>query len=122
MAMQSKKEKEMEDDKPRRAAPQRVKPLVINGVRYEVTLRGHLRGFKQPGGVIVAINEKTGEEVWALQVYSVQYDAAEEQDVQDVFITAISISSDKKELVITNERLEKYTVNLASRQITRIDR
>jgi outer membrane protein assembly factor BamB len=116
-----KKEVKMDDESPRRMAPKKVAPLSVNGVRYEVTLRGRSRGFTQPGGVIVAIDEKTGKEIWILQAYTVTYERDEEQDVQNVFITEIALSGNGKALLITNERGERYSVNLEDRSILKFD-
>ena len=113
--------KKMDDESPRRMAPQKAPPLSVNGIRYEVVLRAHLRGFKQSAGVIAAIEEKTGQEKWIVQVYQTYFDNDEEKDVQNVYITKIELDKKGQGLIISNERGEKYTINFEGGNIVKID-
>lgn len=113
------KEKKMDDESPRRMEPKKVPPLVWHGVRYEVVLRAHLRGFKQSGGVIAAIDEKTGKEKWIAQVYQTHYDSDEEKDVQNVYVTRLEAGA--KGIIVTNERGERYIVDLDGKNFSKID-
>lgn len=69
---------------------------------------------KQNGGYIEARDLKTNEVLWGIQVYETQTDPKLETDVQDVFITALSIDGDT--LKVSNERGEIYLVALATRK------
>jgi hypothetical protein len=112
------KETKMEDESPRRMPPKPVRPLTLDGVRYEVVLRAHLRGFKQSGGVLVAIDEKTGKEKWIVQVYSTRLDDHEETDVQIAYITQIEPATGG--VIVTNEHGERYTVDFSGKHIQQI--
>lgn len=70
---------------------------------------------RQNGGTVVAYDESTGEELWDLQVYTTDYDPDEEQDVQDVFITGLSLEAGH--LVVSDERGRSHRVDLTSRQV-----
>lgn len=96
----------------------RPKPVSSNGVRYETVRNARMRGFKQAGGVIAAIDEKSGRELWTLQVYEVTFDRAEERDVQEVFITRLRVGGSGKQLQVTNERKQVFMVDLADRKVT----
>ncbi len=53
--------------------------------------------------------------VWRRQIYTVTYDADLEQDVQDVYITGISLKGDI--LTVTNERDSVYELNLKTLEV-----
>lgn len=42
-----------------------------------------------------------------------------ERDVQDVFVRSLTLSEDKKHLIVKNERHEVYYVDLHSRKISK---
>ena len=92
----------------------KVDPVSRDGVRYQ-TVFGRRKEFGQVGGVVVAIDEATDAEKWAVVAYRTEYDPAEEADVQDVFITALSVSPDGKELLVENEKGRRFAVSLADR-------
>ena len=52
----------------KRRAPS-ARPVEHEGVRYEQLRRPKEQGFKQSGGVIAAIDEASGEQLWAVQLY-----------------------------------------------------
>ena len=85
-----------------RDVPPPPKPVVADGVRYEEATNARRRGFEQSGGVIVATDSKTKAELWALQVYQVRFDPAEERDIQEIFITKLKMDADGKHLLVTN--------------------
>lgn len=96
----------------------RAKPVVKKGVRYEELRASKSRGFQQNGGVLVAINDDSGEELWTLQIYQTIYDEAEETDVQDVFIKTLKLNWRGTKLTIENERGKTFEVDLESKEVT----
>lgn len=106
----------------RRSAPKPVKPLVQNGVRYEVMLRTHRRGFSQSGGIIMAIDDDTDEELWNLIVYHDEIDPKWERDTQGAYITTITGSEDGQTIVVTNQFDRRYEVRLSDKSITELPR
>ncbi len=96
----------------------RVEPVVANGIRYEILRGARSRGFAQNGGVIAAVEVASAKELWTLQVYAVQYDPAEECDVQDVYITEMKIDAAAKVLVLKNEARRSFRVKLADRSVS----
>lgn len=93
----------------KRAAPKPVAPLVVNSVEYSAP--HDLMGF------VVATDAKTRKELWRERIYTVRINPDLERDVQDVFIT--SLTSEDGALVITNERQERFTLDLATRKVTK---
>lgn len=102
----------------KRAAPQEVKPVVYNGVKYTAVHWGLSRGLDQNGGYVEASDIKTGKQLWLLRVYRIDYDSRE-KDVQDVFITKLAI--ERGRLIVTNEKGEKFIVDLKTRSVSRAD-
>jgi hypothetical protein len=92
----------------KRLAPKEVEPVVYNGVKYIAPHWGYEYGWKQNGGYIQAWDIKTGKKLWEKRVYEIKYDPWLEKDVQDVFITSLSIEDGK--LVVINEEGRKYKI------------
>lgn len=105
----------------KRKGPKPLTPLKLNGVRYVEIRDARARGFNQPGGVIAAIDEKSGQELWSVLVYQTRYDAKEESDVQDVYITRIELGADGLALIITNERRQRFSINLADHTVSPLE-
>jgi hypothetical protein len=95
-----------------------VEPVESKGIRYEVIKAARSRGFAQHGGVIAAIEVKSGKELWTLQVYTVSFDAQEEQDVQERYITSMSMSPDGQSVQVLAEGQRRYAVRLSDQAIT----
>lgn len=91
--------------------------LSLHGVRYQAVQWGKARGLPQNGGYISAVDEKTGVELWLVQVYQIKYDPGLEGDVQDVFIRKISVGKDENTLLIENDKRETFSLNLKSRKV-----
>ena len=93
----------------KRSAPVAVAPVVIQGVEYSAP--------HDAMAFVVAKGVSSGKELWRVRIYEVRVDAALERDVQDVFIT--SLAAKDNSLLITNERGEKFTLDLKTRKVTR---
>jgi hypothetical protein len=92
--------------------------ISLAGIRYEAMPWGKARGLGQNGGFVVAIDEATNEELWLLKVYDVPYDQEMEEDVQDVFISALELESGNL-LHVTDEHDNHYLVNMETRTATK---
>ncbi len=101
-----------------RSAGKRVSPVSRKGVRYEVVAGGKGRGLGQNGGLIAAVDEASGAELWVLKVYEVHYDGDMEDDKQDVLITGLSLGWFGNRLTVRNERGQSFEVDLDSRQVS----
>jgi hypothetical protein len=92
-------------------------PVSHAGIRYQVLIWGRARGLPQNGGYVVAIDEKSGKEIWLTQIYKNVDDGDKEQDKQDVFIVSLSLDAGKQELKIENERGQTFFLDLPSRRV-----
>lgn len=103
----------------KRSGPEPVEPVSQAGIRYEAIHWGKGRGLGQNGGYIAAIDEASGQELWILKVYEVNYDSDMEDDKLDVFITCLSLD-DAGHLTAENERGGRYSVDLQNRQVSSV--
>jgi hypothetical protein len=94
----------------KRSAPERVCPIVVGSVEYSSP------GW--PMGFIIATDTRTRREIWRKRIYRVRIDPALERDVQDVFITSLTLVDGT--LVITDERGRRYALELTTRRVTRL--
>jgi hypothetical protein len=92
----------------------------MKGIRYQIVPGGKGRGLGQNGGIVAAVNEQTGEELWVQKVYEIVYDDDLEADKQDVAITDLKLSRWRNRLTVKNERGERYELDLATREVTRV--
>lgn len=104
----------------KREVPAEVPAIIYGGVIYSVPHFGFENGSKQNGGFVKATNEKSNEVMWVKRIYKIWYNPFKEQDVQDIFITNMHLSSDNKYLVIINERNEKYSLNIGTKKVKKL--
>jgi hypothetical protein len=98
-------------DKKRRE-PVDVPPLIAGGLKYEAPRLGAPFGYAQDGGIVVARRTDTGDLVGTRRIYTVARDPRMESDKQDVFIKGLTLTTDRKRLVIVNERGQRFEMSL----------
>jgi len=101
----------------KRVGPKAVEPVTCDGVRYEALRWGKERDLGQNGGFVVAFDEISGDELWLQKIYDVVYDNEMESDKQDVFITGLELDENREELLISNERGERFGMSLSDRRV-----
>ena len=98
-----------------------VPPPVDTGtVKYVVVPWAVHSGLTHNGGYIEARDSKSDTKLWGITVYHVEYAPELEKDVQDVFITSLTLDADKNRLVVVNEAGHTYWFNLDSRTVTHL--
>lgn len=101
----------------KRVAPPAVKPLRIGDLRIRAVPWAHDHGLGQNGGVIEAVDARSGERRWLLRIYAMPRDPALESDVQDVFITRLRRAG-RNQILVEDEAGRRWLVDLASRAVT----
>src|SRR4051794_33333690 len=96
------------DSSAKRVAPKPVSPVIHNGVKY---VAGNENGFEAR---IEAWNQKTGEKLWDVVIYTIKPKPDLEEDVQWVFITRMEIRDNA--LLVINEKNRQFTIDLKSRK------
>jgi hypothetical protein len=94
----------------KRVAPEPVVPVIFNSVEYSAPFE--FMGF------VVATDVNDRKVLWKKRIYSIHYIPYLETDVQDVFITSLSIEGN--DLIIRNEDDCKFSLNLTSRKVSKI--
>lgn len=97
-----------------RMPPAEVAPVVNGNVRYEVPHFSNPCG--QNGGCVVAYDNATNVLLWSVKVYCTHYDPGLEQDVQDVFITSLSVENEKVQ--VANEKGLHFTIDPVTLKVT----
>jgi len=104
----------------KRAAPDPIEPITLDGIRYEAVQVGKARGLEQNGGYITAIDIKTGKELWLIKIYDVRYLGDMEPDKQDILISAMELTGDRGHLEIENESGARFLMDLKTQHVQRI--
>lgn len=101
----------------KRRAPS-AKPVLHLGIRYEQMRRPMEHGFTQSGGIIAAIDTATDKQLWAVQLYETTFNAAEERDAQEVYVSELKIDAKTKSLIATDERKRRWMITLADHSVS----
>lgn len=104
----------------KRTAPVDIEPIIYQGIKYTVLHWSKDNGSNQNGGYILATLQKSGKKVWGKQLYKTNYSSDLENDIQDVFISSMSLTHDHQYLLVTNENGQVYKVDLSSQKIIKI--
>jgi len=96
----------------KRSGPKQVSPVIYDGVRYAAP---NANGRQ---GMVEALDQKTGAKLWDKVIYTVKIDPNLEEDVQWVFISALSIRDGK--LLVINEKGDQYALDLKTKKIDKI--
>ena len=101
-----------------RSIPPQVSAIVHEGVRYEQVMNGIRQGLPHRNGYLSATDVASSQRLWTTQVYEVQYDAALEKDVQDVYFKQMTLTPDQQHLLIENEAGKRFLVQLSDHTVS----
>ncbi|MCF6281071.1 MAG: hypothetical protein L3J28_02495 [Candidatus Polarisedimenticolaceae bacterium] len=101
-----------------RIGPAEVPAVHLEKIDYIAINNGRSLGLDQDGGIIGARAPDTGELLWTIQVYQCVYDPARETDLQEVYITSLSLGKFPNTLEICNEEGHSFILDLATKKIT----
>lgn len=100
----------------KRMSPAPVPPVVYEGLRFEAPAHVIVDGQHRSGGYVEVFDEKTNRLLYVIKVYEVKSDKELERDVQDVFITCLSVHD--KQLVVLQELGLAYLVDLKTFEVS----
>jgi hypothetical protein len=88
----------------KRHAPTPVTSILHRGMIYSAPpfIQDRLGKPLQKGGYIEAHEAKTGKLLWRVRIYKTRYNTLLETDVQDVFITKLTLEGDT--LIVADEK------------------
>jgi outer membrane protein assembly factor BamB len=98
----------------KRLAPADVAPVTSANLRFEAPHSNNPCG--QNGGCVVAYDHATNTVLWSVKLYCTQYDKDLEQDVQDVFITSLTVENGQ--VVIADEQGRHFSLDPATQRIS----
>lgn len=101
----------------KRVAPAPVPPVVSGNVRYEAPHSTNPCDPDQVGGCVVAYDNTSNAQLWAVQVYCTKYDSNLEADVQWVFINSLTLSS-SGQLQVANEAGKHFTIDPQTQKVS----
>ena len=87
----------------KRVPPKNVRPMVYKGIKFIAPGMGKM-------GYVEARDIETNKKIWEKKVYNVIYNPLLEGDVQDIFISSLSIEDGK--LAVVNEKGKKYIIDI----------
>lgn len=103
-----------------RIPPQLAKPIEHGGIIYK-TEYGHNHGHDQDGGLLLAVDKKDGKSLWSILAYIIDFDEEMEKDVQEEYISRITVSHDGCYLLLESEFKRHFKVDLATLDSQMID-
>jgi hypothetical protein len=106
----------------KRRAPPKVAAVTLDGVRYEqaVLARAEADGGQRTG-YLAAYKGASDERLWRVRVYELKIDPHLEGDVQDVYFASMTASPDGHELLIANERGDRFAVDVRTQAVRKVD-
>ncbi len=105
----------------KRRDPPKIEPVLLDGVRYEAPVTFEDMGNRYHGGVVTAIDDKTGRLLWVAQVYTQpKLDPSKEKDKQRVYISELSPRKGGSELKVANEAGETFRIRLADQDVRKL--
>lgn len=98
-----------------RCPPPEIDDLYLEDVY--ILFHTFMPGKENNRGWIQVFDRKTCYPLWALQVYTIDYDLDLEQDVQDIFMTEATLGPDGETLWIDDEAGRRHKVDLRERKV-----
>lgn len=98
-----------------RLPPPFIAPLTINEVTYQ------LDNVKDEdvtyASTVLIASDKTGCELWRIEIYRIVFDTQLETDVQEVFPTSLTYDEHKQIVTVVNETGNTFDIDLVSKQV-----
>jgi hypothetical protein len=98
-----------------RDSPKGVEPVIYDGIKYVAVGMSSVQAWDVKTVENLSELWDVAKPLWELKVYEVEYNTDLERDVQDVWITSLSIEDGK--LIVVNEKGDKYEVDLKTQGI-----
>ncbi len=100
-----------------RVAPPSVAAIEFEGKRYVQIENGARMGLGQRTGLMAVFDAATNTRLAVVRIYDEKRDPRVEADAGDVFFTRFELDGAKREILIENERRERYAYGIDSGQV-----
>ena len=104
----------------KRPAPPKVSPVKSEGIRYEQADDHDIDSSEQHSGYLAAFKGASKKPLWLVKVYDLDFDPRLERDVQEVYFSKLEISPERREIIVENERGERFAVRIDDQTVRRI--
>jgi len=106
----------------KRAPPNLAKPVVHKGIRYEAVMTTESAWGSDPlpqagAAFLVAMDVKSGAELWRAKLYDILYDLEMERDKQEVYVVRLSLNVMRTRLKAVDELDRRYVIDLATHAV-----
>ena len=96
---------------------QTVPHIVFEGRRYKEVPNGKLLDLPQRTGLMMIMDANSNARIDVVKIYDTPMDPTLEADVQDVFFTVFELVPGKREIMIGNERGERYLFSIDTKAV-----
>jgi len=103
----------------KRLEPQPVRVIHYKGITYSVP-PFILDDKDDPNGGFLEARDSKDQLLWRVQIYKTRYNPLLEQDVQDIFITSLSLDKIHDFLLLADEDKRIFAVDISTRKVTRL--
>jgi hypothetical protein len=107
---------------PSRPPPPEVKPVELNGIRYEQDKYQSREKGDQPGGYLAATDLKTGKQLWRIKVYEIPRPGDPNVPDLPLEFQSMTLVPGMAVLEIVNESGYKYHVDLETKAVKLVSR
>lgn len=98
-----------------------VTPITFEGKRYQQIMNGEREGLGQRTGLMAIIDLASGKRVGVVKVYDFPRDPGLEADAGDVFFKVFAIDTARREIVIENERRQRFAYGIDTGILRTVD-
>ena len=95
--------------------------IPFEGKRYEQIMNGEREGLDQRTGLMAVRDLATGARTAVVKVYDYPRDPRMEADAGDVFFTRFQLDAAKREIVIENERGQRFRYRIDDGSVQAVD-
>ena len=100
-----------------RIAPPSVPAIEFEGKRYVQIENGARQGLGQRTGLMAVFDAATNTRLTVVRIYDERRDPRVEADAGDIFFTRFELDRGKREILIENERHERYVYSIDSGKV-----
>lgn len=102
------------------AAPPSPPAISFEGRCYEQILNGERQGLKQRTGLLAVTDEASGLRIDVIALYDHPHREGREAAEDDVFLVSAELDADRREIVVENERHERFACRVDDGSVRRL--
>lgn len=96
-------------------------PIVFEGRKYSQIMNGAALDLAQRTGYVSVVDVSEVTLLAIIRIYDVELDGDNEEDIQDVFFTAMDLDAENRRIIIENENGGEYALDLDGWSVSTLD-